>query len=140
MLVFTTKVLAAAGLLLALWSMSVMREPERPVWAHNTAAPPGPVRILRFRATVGALRAGEKAMLCYGVENAKAVHIAPPLDDVYPSSNHCVEIVPLHTTHYTILAEGYDGKVATESFTMLVVKPGSNQAERRNLYYAGILR
>lgn len=42
------------------------------------------------------------------------------MEGVYPSLSHCLEIVPDHTTHYTILAEGYDGAVATKSFTLAV--------------------
>jgi len=59
-------------------------------------------------------------MLCYGVENARSVHISPPVADLYPTAQRCLEIVPKHTTHYTIWAEGYDGKVATQSLTLPV--------------------
>jgi hypothetical protein len=59
-------------------------------------------------------------MLCYGVENAKSVRISPMLRGVYPSPNHCLEIVPEHTTHYTLLAEGYDGTVDARSLTLPV--------------------
>jgi hypothetical protein len=58
--------------------------------------------------------------LCYGVENAKSVRISPSIPGVYPSTNRCLEIVPERTTHYTILAEGFDGRVATQSFTLAV--------------------
>ena len=90
-----------------------------PIWA-GAPETAGPVRILEFYASVGAILPGERAMLCYGVENAKSVRISPILRGVYPSSNHCLEIVPEHTTHYTLLAEGYDGVVATKSFTLQV--------------------
>jgi len=51
--------------------------------------------------------------------------------------NHCMEIVPEHTTHYTILAEGYDGNVATKSFTLPVQSvpsspPSLNYASAQN--------
>jgi hypothetical protein len=42
------------------------------------------------------------------------------IEEVYPFPNHCLEIVPEHTTHYTLLAEGYDGAVAAKSFTLQV--------------------
>jgi len=45
------------------------------------------------------------------------------LAGVYPSPNHCLEILPERTTHYTILAEGFDGRVATQSFTLPVQSP-----------------
>ena len=35
-----------------------------------------------------------------------------------------VYLVPTHTTHYTILAEGFDGRVAMQSFTLMVQEPG----------------
>jgi hypothetical protein len=42
------------------------------------------------------------------------------IQEVYFAPNHCLETVPEHTTHYTLLAEGYDGAVATKSFTLQV--------------------
>jgi len=85
-----------------------------------SAAGPGQVRILRFYASTGAVTEGQSAQLCYGVLNAKAVRIAPPLANVYPAASRCLEIVPKHTTHYTIWAEGFDGRVAVQSLTVPV--------------------
>src|ERR1039458_5477902 len=62
----------------------------------------------------------QKAQLCYGVENARAVHISPRLAGVVPSVNRCLEIVPERTTHYTILAEGFDGAFVTRFLTLVV--------------------
>jgi len=90
------------------------------VWLRPVGAVPGPVRILQFYANVGTLTPGQKAMLCYGVENAKSVHTSPVLAGIYPSLSHCIQIGPEHTTHYTLLAEGYDGHVAAQSFTLAV--------------------
>jgi hypothetical protein len=110
---------AVAGLIAALWALSSVRRSDR-AWVHPGGKPAGPVKILEFYASVGSLTRGEKAMLCYGVENAKSVRIAPISQDVYPSFKRCLEIVPEHTTHYTILAEGFDGKVAIRSFILSV--------------------
>ena len=63
---------------------------------------------------------GDKAQLCYGVANAKSVRISPSLEPVEPSANRCMDIVPDHTTHYTILAEGFDGNVVTRVVTLVV--------------------
>jgi hypothetical protein len=115
-----TALWVAAGLALGLWGLSVMRETTASAWVRPIGAPPGPVKILQFYASVGALTPGEKALLCYGVENAKTVRISPAVDGVYPSPNHCLQIGPEHTTHYTILAEGFDGHIATQSFTLPV--------------------
>src|SRR5215510_8898388 len=101
-----TRLWVAAGLMVAVWALSVARRSDSTTtWVRPRS---GPVRIIQFYASVGMLVAGQKAQLCYGVENAKSVQISPMLDGVYPSYNHCLEIEPQHTTHYTILAEGYD--------------------------------
>ena len=115
-----SKLFVAVGLLAAVWLMSEMRRGDPRAWVRPANSPPGPVRITQFYASVGTLLVGQKALLCYGVENAKSVHISPILSNVYPSPSRCVEIVPEHTTHYTIQAEGYDGHVATKSFTLPV--------------------
>lgn len=114
-----TKVSLAIALLVAMWGLSVVDRSDRRAWVHPAGAT-GPVRILKFYASAGILTAGEKTRLCYSVENARRVRISPMIQEIYPSPNHCLEIVPEHTTHYTLLAEGYDGAVATKSFTLQV--------------------
>ena len=111
----------ALGLLLAMWGLGSFRQTAGTGAPRPVGFPPGPVKILQFYASVGRLLPGEKALLCYGVENARTVRIAPALPNVYPAHSRCVEIVPQQTTHYTILAEGFDGRVATQSFTLPVV-------------------
>src|ERR1039457_4204478 len=120
MLCRSTKRWVAIGLLITLWARGTVRRSEPAGWVRPIGTRPGPVRIVQFYASVRALTAGDKALLCYGVENAKAVRIAPLSQEVYPSFNRCLEIVPEHTTHYTILAEGFDGKVAIRSFILPV--------------------
>ena len=112
-----SKVLVAVGLMAAMWGLSTVGRSDRRAWVHPTG---GPVRILQFYASTGILTAGETARICYSVENAKSVRISPMTQEVYPFPNHCLETVPEHTTHYTLLAEGYDGAVATKSFTLQV--------------------
>jgi hypothetical protein len=131
-----TRIWVALGALAALWGLSLVRPAEprlriRPLGTRN-----GPVKILNFYASVGAVTVGEKALLCYGVENAKSVRISPTIQGIYPSPSHCVEILPERTTHYTILAEGYDGRVATQSFTLPVQPP---MYKPRPVQYAEIL-
>ena len=118
-----TKLFMAVGLLVTLWGVSQIGRR-------------GPVRILQFCASVGTLTPGDKAQLCYGVENAKSVRIVPTLPGVYPAYIHCLEIVPEHTTHYTLQAVGYDGTVATRSFTLPV--QGAAPAQPLPLHYAGM--
>jgi hypothetical protein len=120
MLVRFAKLWAAMGLLAAVWGIGRIPRAEGGAWVHPVAARPGPVRILRFDASVGILVKGEKATLCYRVENAKSIRISPFIAGVYPWAAHCLEIVPEHTTHYTLLAEGFDGTVAAQSVTLAV--------------------
>jgi hypothetical protein len=115
-----TRVWLVAGLLLAIWMFSAARRTGEEAWIRPVGTTRPPVRILQFYASVGMLMVGQTALLCYGVENAKTVTISPSIDGVYPALSRCVEIVPQHTTHYMIMAEGYDGRVATQSFTLAV--------------------
>jgi len=120
MLSHSAKFFAAVVLLAAMWGLNSVDQPELQRWLRPAGTLPGPVRILHFYATVGLVLTGESAELCYGVENARSVHISPPLPGVYPSARRCLQVEPEHTTHYTILAEGYDGKVAMQSLTLPV--------------------
>jgi hypothetical protein len=123
MLVRSLKLFLAVGLVVVVWGLTASREAGTRSWIQTSGISPGPVRILQFYANVGSVKAGEKAMLCYGVENAKSVRIAPPVAGAFPASKRCLEIVPQHTTHYTILAEGFDGRVAVRSLTLAVRRP-----------------
>ena len=109
------------ALLAAMWGLGSFRQPGKESTYRPVGTPPGPVKILSFYANVGTLPPGGKALLCYGVENARTVRISPTLPNVYPAHSRCMEIGPERTTHYTILAEGYDGNVATQSFTLPVL-------------------
>ena len=85
------RLLVAVGLLVSMWCLSALRWQDPRIWVRPFNAKPGPVRILQFYASVGTLAPGEKALLCYGVENAKAVHISPMLQGVYPTHRRCLE-------------------------------------------------
>jgi hypothetical protein len=115
-----TRVSLIAVMLLAIWALSTLRRDGEKAWIQPVGSARPPVRILQFYATVGMITAGEAASLCYGVENARSVTISPSLEGIYPALRRCVEILPQHTTHYMIMAEGYDGHVATQSFTLPV--------------------
>jgi len=115
------RIVLAVGLLLALWGLSQVPGPGGRVWLHPSDGPPGQVRILRFYASVGTLVPGQTARLCYSVENARLVSITP-LQSAWPAQQRCFDVVPEHTTHYTLLAEGFDGTVAARSFTLAVLR------------------
>ena len=127
-----SKVFFAVGLLVAMWGLSALDRSDRHTWVHPAGAS-GPVRILQFYASTGIVAAGEKARLCYSVENAKSVRISPMMQEVYPFPNHCLEIEPEHTTHYTLLAEGYDGTLDARSLTLPVQAAPPAHAETLNV-------
>ncbi len=131
------KLWTAIGLLGTLWAVSFLARSGHGSWVRG-ATRPGPVRILQFYASAGSVTRGEKALLCYGVENAKSVRISPLVEGVYPSPRHCLEVVPEHTTHYMLLAEGFDGQVATRSFTLAVQSAPGPEVPRpqRVLHFA----
>lgn len=131
-----TRVWLVAGLLFAIWVFSAVRRTGEETWIRPVGLVRPPVKILQFYASVGMLTVGETALLCYGVENARTVTISPSIDGVYPALSRCVEILPQHTTHYTIMAVGYDGHVATQSFTLPVESVPSRP---RAVNFAGTL-
>src|SRR5262245_9220493 len=110
----------AISLLVVLWGLTLVRQNPDQVWVHPLSDRPRPVRILRFYASAGTVTPGQSAKLCYSVENAKAIRISPALDGAYPSLGRCLEINPEHTTHYTLQAEGFDGRIVVRSLTLSV--------------------
>jgi hypothetical protein len=114
------RVAAAVVLMAGAWGIGNVPDSQLRSWIPPVGGPRGPVRILRFYLTTGSIALGDKAQLCYGVENAKAVRISPSIEPVTPAANRCLDIVPDHTTHYTILAEGFDGKIDHRSLTLVV--------------------
>ncbi len=65
-----------------------------------------------------AVHAGEKALVCYSVANAKSVRMEPAIEEITPSLGRCVQDAPLKTTHYTLTAE--DGAGHSVSQTIVV--------------------
>ena len=80
-------------------------------------------RITQFYATPAALARGEKALLCYGVENARTVWLSPPRQELSAALARCVEAAPSATTTYTLTAEGAGGQSATQQLTVAVGPP-----------------
>jgi hypothetical protein len=103
----------AAAALAACALASCSREPVKP------APSPAPgVRIVNFYATTPHLPRGEKELLCYGVENAKAVWLEPPRQELSAALSRCVEVEPKETTTYTLTAQDAAGKQATQQVTV----------------------
>ena len=63
---------------------------------------------------------GETAQICYGVANAKTVTLEPQSSKVWPSHNLCVDIKPVKTTTYTLVATGPDDQNVSEQVTVEV--------------------
>ena len=83
------------------------------------------VQILSFYVVPAAIMEGERAILCYGVANAKSVKIEPGIGPVSPSLNRCMNVAPEHETRYSLTAAGNDGRTVTASFVLPVqVDPG----------------
>ena len=78
------------------------------------------VKILQFYANAFEITAGERAILCYGVANARSVRLVPPVEKLTPKLNRCFWIQPSRTTTYKLVAEGADGTEVAETFTVQV--------------------
>jgi hypothetical protein len=99
--------------------------PQRPV-VQEKAKTAQPVRILQFYAT-NAVARGDAVTICYGVENARAVRIDPPVEELKPAYNRCLQASPRADTTYRLTAEGFDGKIATQAVSVKVL-PAAVQA------------
>ena len=63
---------------------------------------------------------GETAQVCYGVANAKTVTLEPQSSQVWPSHNLCVDVKPLKTMTYTLVATSAEGKSVSQQVTVEV--------------------
>lgn len=79
------------------------------------------LKILHFYASPGLINTEEQATICYGVLNATAVRIHPPVAEIPPSLNRCIAVAPRAETTYTLTATGKDGQEVQASFTLPVV-------------------
>ena len=78
------------------------------------------LKITMLYASVGALRRGQSSQLCYGVVNAKNVSFDPPILNVWPSLNRCVDVSPLKSTTYTLNADDGAGHSDKAQITIQV--------------------
>lgn len=79
-----------------------------------------PVKITAFYARDLIVTEGASTVLCYGVANAKAVRLEPPVETITPSLNRCIEVHPKAETRYTLTAVGLAGESVSESVTIRV--------------------
>jgi hypothetical protein len=78
------------------------------------------LKIISFSATPGAVHAGDRVVLCYGVNNAKSVRIDPFVHGVWPALSRCVDVHPRRTTEYTITATDAAGRSDSEKVRVVV--------------------
>ncbi len=95
------------------------------------------LKIIQFYSPKGDLMEGDSTVICYGVLNAKSVRIEPPVEGVGVALNRCVSVAPQEATRYTLIAEGHDGSVASESF---VIRTHPDPYTLPNIKRFGILR
>ncbi len=72
------------------------------------------VKILQFYASPSIVNRGESTLICYGVSDAKEVHINPPVEDLWPAYSRCFSVTPSEHTTYRLTATGPGGPVTKE--------------------------
>ena len=103
------------------WVLWQRYSSNAPPVTHDPLAKYGDqVQIVQFYSSTGAITAGAKALLCYGVLNAKVVRLDPHVERVWPALSRCFDVVPARTTRYTLTAEGADGKAVSQSLEIVV--------------------
>lgn len=80
------------------------------------------LRITSFYASPGVIRSGEKANLCYGVNGANKVRLEPPVEEVWPSQTHCLQVSPRADTTYKLTAGDAAGHAVSQSFLLKVTR------------------
>ena len=78
------------------------------------------LKILNFYANPAIVKRGRRALVCYGVSNAKTVEIEPHIDDIAPALTRCLEVFPKRTTEYKLTAEDAAGHRESQSIVLQV--------------------
>lgn len=94
------------------------------------------LKILQFYAREGVVLEGRQTVICYGVLNARAVRIDPPIATLSPSLNHCIEAAPERATRYTLTAESAGGQSLTSSLE-IEVRPDPDELPKITYFSAG---
>ena len=91
--------------------------------ATGPAAAREEARITQLYTTSAQVARGERALVCYGVENATTVWIEPPRQELSAALSRCVEVFPTADTTYRLTAEGPDRKAVTRELKVTVGSP-----------------
>ena len=79
------------------------------------------LKITQFYASKPEAARGESVLVCYGVENARAVRIEPAIEQqLIPLPVKCFPFTPQRTTTLKLVAEGEKGGEVTASVTVKV--------------------
>jgi hypothetical protein len=113
-------ILPAAAVWATVWILDGCSGPAKR--AEGPAAAPADegAKITQLYTTVPRLARGEKALVCYGVENARSVWLEPPRKELSAALSRCVEVSPEADTTYVLTAEGADGKSVTRELKIAV--------------------
>jgi hypothetical protein len=67
------------------------------------------------------IEAGDRYSVCYGVKNAVAVRLQPPVAALPPSPKNCVMFMPPPSANFKITAVGEDGRTTSLDWSMKVI-------------------
>jgi len=81
------------------------------------------VKIVQFYARNADIIDGERNLICYGVRNARALRLEPPIETLAPALVRCFWVEPRQDTTYRLVAEGFDGEQDKASFSIKVRPP-----------------
>ncbi|MDZ7639748.1 MAG: hypothetical protein U5J83_16100 [Bryobacterales bacterium] len=93
--------------------------PESPRQEPVAKAPPAP-RIVSFYPGQPAVAPGDKAQVCYGVENADTVRLEPDVEQIRPLTTKCFWFEPERSMKLTLIATGTGGEEARETIDITV--------------------
>ena len=79
------------------------------------------LKILHFYGSPGNVPKGEHLIICYGVRDARAVRLEPPVETLSPSLNRCIAVPVEAPTTFRLVAQGADGAEVSSSFSVNVV-------------------
>lgn len=80
----------------------------------------GEIKFTGMSLDATSVKRGESAQLCFGVENAVNVKIDPPVEQLKPTYQHCIQVTPKRTTTYTITADDGKGHSKSQSLELKV--------------------
>jgi hypothetical protein len=94
---------------------------DLPAWSANPMAAYGnSVKILGFYTKQREIDSHQEALVCYGVVNAAAVRLDPPVEKVWPAVTRCFQVTPAKSTRYTLTAESAEHTTVSESIDIAV--------------------